>query len=194
MDAAASVVHPRIRRNKNLIVEEGLEVLAWPQECATCGGAVERTDALALKSKFKNLGEISITVAGIPYCQTCYRKISAGKRLNQIVLIVAIVIAIPIALFMILAALRDQNVTFVWCGLIFFLAFLLGYGLAWLLIKLPVKTFLRKLITEPVDAWLISEKKRDGKEGISVVISIPNKHYADKFFALNSAPPQGGAL
>lgn len=191
---AVPLGRPKLRRNKNIIVEEHLDAVAWPQECAACGKPVEQTDTLALKNKFKNLGEVSVNVAGIPYCQDCYRKISAGKRLNQIVLIVAIVIAVPLAVFMILAALRDQNVTFIWCGLILFLAFLLGYGLAWLFIKLPAKTFLRKRITEPVDAWLISEKKADGKEGISVVISIPNKRYADKFFALNSAPPPGGAL
>ncbi len=61
------------------------------------------------------------------------------------------------------AALRNTGINFIWCGLIFVLAFLLGYGIAWLLIKLPAKVLFRKHLTEPVDAWLIAEKKRDVK-------------------------------
>jgi len=95
---AVPITRPTIRRQKNIIVEEHLDAVSWPQECATCGGPVEQTDTLSLKSKFKNLGEISVSVAGIPYCQTCFHKIRWGKRLNQIVLIVAIAIAIAITL------------------------------------------------------------------------------------------------
>jgi hypothetical protein len=39
-----------------------------------------------------------------------------------------------------------------------------------------------------VDAWLIKEEKKDKKEGISVVIAIPNKQYASKFAQANSVP------
>ena len=63
----------------------------------------------------------------------------------------------------------------------------IGYGLAWLIVKFPVKMLFRRRFAEPVDAWLIEEKKSDGKEGVSVVITIPNKDYAARFGQLNGA-------
>lgn len=63
--------------------------------------------------------------------------------------------------------------SFVFCGFIYVISLLIAYGLALLLIKLPVKTILRQRIAEPVDAWLITEKKRDGREGLSVLLGIP---------------------
>jgi hypothetical protein len=180
---------PVIRREKNFVVEENLGAVQWPEQCALCGGRVEHRDALSLKEKFKGLGQIHVEVAGIPYCAPCFRKISAGKRINQAVWVVTLVLGIPLGIILSLLAMRDQSVKFVFCGMVFAMALLIAYGLAWLLIKLPAKVLFGKRIAEPVGAWLITEKKRDGREGVSVVIAIPNKVYADAFAQLNGAVP-----
>jgi len=183
---------PRIRLDKNYVVEENIDAVQWPQECVACGGKVDYRDTIYLKEKFKNFGEIKIDVTGIPYCQICIPKIRKGKRVNQIHFILTLVIGIPLGILFILMEKADQNINFILFGGAFLLSCFIGYGLAWLFVKLPVKTFLKKQVVEPVDAWLITEEKKDKKEGISVVISIPNKSYASKFAQLNGVLPKGG--
>lgn len=176
---------PKIRFQKNYVVEENLDAIEWPQECAACNGPVEIKDAIHLKEKFKGFGEIKVELAGIPYCQTCFPKIGAGKQLDRTHLILSFVIGIPLGVLLIAMLLADQNTNFIWCGAIFFIAYLIGYGIAWLFVKLPARIFLKGRIIEPVSAWLITEQKADKKEGISVIIAIPNKSYAGKFAQLN---------
>lgn len=176
---------PVIRFAKNFIVEENLASVSWPQECAVCGNPPAIKDAISLKETFKGFGEVKVEVAGIPYCSECFPRIRAGKRLNKLVWALSFVIGIPIGILLILAAMTNKNTTFILCGILLALGWLVGYGLAWLLVKLPAKIFLKKKIIEPVDSWLIKEEKKDKKEGISVVIAIPNKLYANKFAAVN---------
>ncbi len=187
MDTIAEM-KPTIRFEKNFIVEENLTAITWPQECAVCGGPVDIKDAISLKENFKGFGVIKVEVAGIPYCSDCFPRIRAGKRLNKLVWALMFVIGIPIGLLLILAAMTNQNTSVVLCGFLIVLGLAVGYGLAWLFVKLPAKILLKKRIIEPVDAWLIKEEKKDKKEGISVVIAIPNKQYAGKFAQANGVP------
>lgn len=184
MDTTVKPV-PTIRFAKNFVVEENLAAVTWPQECASCGGPPAIKDAIPLKENFKGFGEIKVEVAGIPYCSDCFPRIRAGKRLNRLVWILSFVIGIPIGILLIIAAMKDQNTTVVLCSVVIAVGWAIGYGLAWLFVKLPARIFLKKRIIEPVNAWLIKEQKKDKKEGISIVIAIPNKGYASKFAAAN---------
>jgi hypothetical protein len=181
---------PIIRFAKNFVVEENLAAVTWPQECAVCGGRADIKDAISLKENFKGFGEIKVEVAGIPYCSDCFPRIRAGKRLNRLVWILSFVIGLPIGILLIIAAMTNKSTSssFVMCGLLIAIGWAVGYGLAWLFVKLPAKILLKKRIIEPVDAWLIKEQKKDKKEGISVVIAIPNKQYAGKFAQANGVP------
>ena len=176
---------PKIRHEKNFVVEENVDAVRWPQECEACGGPVNVSDSIKMKENFKGFGEINVGLEGIPYCSTCYPKIRTGKKINRAVWILAFVIGIPLGILLLTLAFADQNTTVVMCGVLMLIGLATGYGLAWLFVKLPAKILLKGKFVEPVDAWLISEKKKDGKEGISVVISIPNKIYAVKFMGLN---------
>ncbi len=184
--ATEQPVKPSIRFAKNFIVEQHLDAVRWPQTCCSCGQPAEVYDNLQLKEKFKNYGEIRVQVTGIPYCQQCAKRSRTGKLVNRAVYVAAFIIGIPLAVLLILAASRSSSTRFIFCGLIIVLSLLVGYGLAWLLIKLPVKLILRKRLVEPVDAWIIEDDaKSDGTKGVSVVISIPNKRYAASFAELN---------
>ena len=180
---------PKIRRKNNFIVEQNLECIQWPQECCACGGPPEHTEDVRLKKKFKNYGEIKVQVNSIPYCQVCADRSRITKTVDAIVRVLAFVFGIPLGLFLIVLSARNSSTQIIFLGLIFLLAIAIGYGIAWLLVKLPAKIILRKRMVEPVDAWLIEDdEKSDGKKGLSVVIAIPNKTYADKFAALNGVP------
>ena len=82
--------HPVIRYATQFIVEEHLESLAWPQGCASCSGAAEIRDTIPLKKKFAALGEVRMEVTGIPYCNECFPHIQSTRRLNRVVLGVAL--------------------------------------------------------------------------------------------------------
>lgn len=176
---------PRIRRNKNFIVEENIDAVHWPRECTRCGGSVDVEDKFTLEKDFKTLGKIHINLSGIPYCRECFPMIQRGKKIGQVRFILALVLGIPIAALMILSAARQPGTTFILCGLLLVIGVLIGYGLSWLIIALPVKLLFKKSVAEPVDAWLIEEQKANGIQGVSVVLEIPYRTYADKFAQLN---------
>lgn len=177
-----------LRRGKSFVLQENLTAVRWPPECVVCGGSAAVTDTLKLVKTFKTLGKINIELPGIPYCQNCAPKIRHGKLLNQATYILAFILGIPIGIAFIVAAASNQQNTFIWCGLLLLIGLAIGYFLAWLLIKLPIKLIFRRSLAEPVDAWLIEEKKQDGKLGLSVMLSIPYPTYADRFAALNGIP------
>ena len=176
---------PYIRFEKNFIVEENLSAVKWPHECASCGGPVEIEDTIELSEEFKGFGKVNVVVPGIPYCKSCYPLIGKGKSLKTWVYVISLVLGIPIGILLIISALVDKSTSFIMLGFMLLLGWAIGYGLAWLLIKLPAKLFFKKKFIEPVDAWLLKEQKKDKKEGISVVISIPNKAYKAKFATMN---------
>jgi len=183
--SAGAQRRPRVRREKNFIVEENIDAIRWPKECAACQGPAEVSDDLRLERNIKVLGKIHVEVPGIPYCRACDPKIRRYKRLDRVRYVVALILGIPIGLLLIVAMARQPGTTFIWIGLVMLIGLVIGYGLAYLIVKFPVKALFRGHFVQPVEAWLVEEKKRDGREGASVVISIPNKAYAEKFAQLN---------
>jgi hypothetical protein len=179
----------RMRRSApNFIVEDHIDALRWPQQCSNCGGPVEHTDSLEMSQKYKNYGRITVKVSGIPYCSSCMAKGRTTSRLNTIVLIAAFVIGIPLfALFGIQWLTSAQGGQFCAIGFALLGCIAIGYGIAWLLIKLPAKIILRKRLIKPIKAMLVERKKSDGKQGICVSLEIPNREYADRFAQLNEA-------
>jgi hypothetical protein len=106
-----------------------------------------------------------------------------------VVVVIAFVIGIPLAIFAIGQVLTGRsNTSIISWGWAFVLCIAIGYGIAWLFIKLPFKLVLGKRLVESVGAGLLEEKKSDGRKGVSTVISIPRKSYADKFAQVNVAP------
>ena len=178
----------KIRRaKKNFVIEENVDKIKWPQECANgCGQPVGMTnDKLEMSKDFKGLGKVNVVIKDIPYCQECYPRIKTGKTVNTIRLVVGIIVGILLGVLLIIQQFQDQSSQFILCGFIMLISIFIGYGIAWLLVKLPAKLILGKHFAEPIGGNLIEEKKADGKMGMSVVLTIPNKDYAAKFSALN---------
>ena len=182
-----------MRREKNFVIEENVSSVKWPEECSGCDGPAEKHDDIHLEKKFKNLGQIKIDLARIPYCEDCFKKAGAAKRLDRAIQILAFVFGIPTAIFAIISQLssRSSGTNIIMIGFEILLCILLWYGIFWLIIKKPMQLLFKDRYAEPVSAWIIEEKKRDGREGLSVVVHIPNRDYAEKFARLN-APAMGG--
>jgi len=181
---------PKVILKENFVVEENIDSIRWPQECSVCGGAVEQTDDIKLKKKFKNFGEINVDVLGIPYCKACFAKSRRTKFLDNVTLVISLILGIPLSILAIVASMATPGTQFVWFGLIFVLVIGICYGVVWLVVKFPIRALFKGHFVDLVNAWLIEEKKSDGREGVSVVIEIPNKVYANKFAQLNEVVPQ----
>jgi len=183
-------------QKKNLVIEENVDLIKWPQECANgCGQPVVGTannDTFTMSKDFKGIGKVNVVIKDIPYCQDCFPRIKTGKTVNSIRLVVGIIIGIGLGAIMIIQQMQDSSVQFVFCSFILIISVLIGYGIAWLLVKLPAKLILGKHFAEPISASIIEEKKADGKQGMSILLSIPHKDYAAKFGALNNARGLGG--
>jgi hypothetical protein len=184
--ARKAIVH---RVKGNFVVESNIGDVQWPQQCAVCGGPVETTDRLHLHGTFKALGRIDVDVDGIPYCRECFPKVHRGKLLERVRTVLAFVLGIPLGLYLIVLSMQQQSSgsRFVWIGMIMVLALAAGFGLSWLIVDFPIRALFKGRFARPVDAWLIQEKKTDNREGMSIVISIPNKDYAAAFAGLNGA-------
>jgi len=175
------------RKNETwFAVEKNLEAIKWPQECSWCGGPVERLDTRRLKGKFKDVGQIQNEVAGIPYCKRCFGRSRWTGHLNNMVLILTIILGIALTLFVKLQEISGNSDTSTPWALAFIVCVAIGYGISWLLVKLPFKLALGKRLAEPVTASLTEDDKSDGTKGIIVNIFIPKKVYADKFAQENS--------
>ena len=178
---------PKVRRDKgSFIIEDNLDAIQWPEECSSCGGVAEHHETLKLKEKFKDQGQVQVEVGGIPYCKKCIRRARWTNRLNNLVITVALIIGIALTLFTKLQefAGRSSGTSVPW-WLTFLVCIAIGYGISWLIFKMPFKLLLRKRLVEPITAWLMEDLKSDGQQGISVAISIPQKSYAEKFAQMN---------
>ena len=88
---------PRIHRGKKrkFIVEDNVGAIQWPQECAACGKPVEVYDDNMDKStSFMNCYKVS--PPKVPYCQTCFTKVKATKRLDTAVMFLGILFGLPL--------------------------------------------------------------------------------------------------
>ncbi|KAF0111743.1 MAG: hypothetical protein FD147_754 [Chloroflexi bacterium] len=181
----------KIRRAVNFIIEENIEAVQWPRECSACGGIPTIFDRIKMEKKFKNFGIIISELRNIPYCKPCFQKVIATKGLDKIVLTLALIFGIPLGLLLSYLMAKDPGTRIVCLGLLL----VAGVGIAWvffyLLIRFPVKSIFKNNFTEYIDAWLFEDEKADRTEGLSVMVSIPNKRFAEKFAVLNEVPPGG---
>jgi hypothetical protein len=182
---------PKVRRGKNFVVEENIDTIRWPPVCSNCGGRVEQTENIALRQRYKTFGQISVEVVGIPYCRNCFTKSRTADRLDTVIVILTFLSGVPLGFLFTAWAIqggtRGSSPTIIWLAMTFGLAIAICYGLLSLLLKRPIKFFFRDRFVDPVSAWLIEEKKSSGQQGLSVVIAIPNKRFADQFAQLNGA-------
>jgi hypothetical protein len=164
------------------------DALKWPQECANCGRPAKMTDTLIETVSLEDTGAvkaaISVAVKGIPYCEVCFPKIKKSQNIFFIQLIVTFLIGIPLSILLIKIQ-GESDSPFIFCGMLTALSIAIGYGLSWLLVKLPAKIFMKDKIAEPVKGNLIEEVKAGGNKIVSLVLSIPNEGYASKFAELN---------
>ncbi len=181
----------RIRCEKNFIVEENIDAVKWPDECAVCGGAVVVKDAIPMEKKFKNYGTVKTELKGIPYCSSCYAKVKATRRLDRAVWILALVCGIPLGLFLAYLMSNQPGTRLICLGLMVAVGVAAAWGFFWLLIRFPVKAIFKNSFVEYIDAWLFEETKPGLHEGLSVAVSIPRKEFADKFAILNEVVPGG---
>jgi len=182
---------PRVIWKGNFVVEENVGAIMWPAECSACGGRVDVRDDLKLSGEFKNFGKVNVQVSGVPYCQGCFSKVKAAKRLDSVVIGLSLAVGIPLGIIVTITMMASSSVTFIWLPLIFVPVILICYALAWLAIKFPLRTIMKGRFVDYIDARLQHGKKSDGTEGVSVIIDIPNKDFATKFAQLNEALPEG---
>ena len=180
----------RIRREKkNFVVEQNVDAVQWPAECAACGLSPTVKDTIKLEKKFKNFGLVKTGVNGIPYCDNCYRKVKSTKRLDKLVNVLAMVFGIPLGLLLAALMAKQPGTRIICLGLLVAVGVGIAYGFFYLLIRFPVKAIFKSSFADHVDAWLVEEKKPDGSDGLSVAINIPRAEYAEKFAALNNVSP-----
>ncbi|MBA4384504.1 MAG: hypothetical protein C0410_07190 [Anaerolinea sp.] len=176
----------KIRRLKaNFVIEENVDAIKWPAECSACGGLPQAFDEIRMEKKYKNFGLIKTSLSHIPYCENCFKKVIATKRLDKAVWILALIFGIPLGLFLSALMANEPGAKIVCLGLLVGLGVAIAWGIFWLIIRFPIKSIFKNRYTEHIDAWIIEEKKSDQTEGLSVVVSIPNKTFAQKFANLN---------
>jgi hypothetical protein len=183
---------PITRRKKKFFVEENVDAIQWPQECAVCGKPVENYDDNEfISNKFKNL--TGAIIPKVPYCHTCYSKVKATRRLDMSINILAFVIGIPLGIFLAYDYGKTEpllsKTTWVCMGIVFIIVLFFMIKLLQLLIRLPIKFIFKNRYTDCVEFDDKLREQIDKRPGRILVITIPNKLYADKFAILNSAVP-----
>ncbi len=191
MDAAVERKAKIRKAGGGFVVEENVDAVKWPHECVVCGAAPMLTDDINLARKMKNVGQVRTQVKGIPYCETCFKKVKATRRLDMVVYILALVFGIPLGLFFTSFSANTPGTQFVCCGLLM----VAGIGIAWLvfylIIRFPVKSIFKdKFVEETVTASLNEITRLDGSQGFNVSISITRPEYAGKFNDLNEVEPE----
>lgn len=181
----------RVRRERNFVIEENIDVVKWPGECSVCGAAPLVMDSIKMEKKYKNFGIVRSELKGIPYCVSCFGKVKATRRLDKAVMILALIFGIPLGLFLSYLSSQQPGTRLICLGLLV----VAGVGIAWvffyLLIRYPIKAIFKNRYVEYIDAWLFEDVKTGAREGLSVAVSIPRKEFADKFAVLNEAAPGG---
>ncbi len=182
---------PKIRRGKKkkFIVEANVDAIQWPQECAACGKPVEKYDdnegeSASFMHKYK------VIPPKVPYCQTCYSKVKATKRLDTAVLFLGFIFGIPLGILLAYSfflTLEKISKTDIMClGLIGALGFVAGIKIIKFLIRGPVKSIFKNRYTGYVEFDHNYVTISDNNSVWYLEIMIPNKLYATKFGTLNS--------
>jgi len=173
------------------VVEENVDAVKWPHECVVCGAAPTMTDDIHLARKMKNVGQVRTQVTGVPYCDTCFKKVKATRRLDTAVYILALVFGIPLGLLLTSFAANAPGSQFVCCGLLMAAGIVIAWLVFYLIIRFPVKSIFKdKFVEEVVTASLNEVTRLDGSQGFNVSISITRPEYAQKFSDLNEVEPE----
>ena len=182
---------PRIRRGKKrkFIVEENVGAIQWPQECAACGKPVEVYDDNKDKSiSFMNCYKVA--PPKVPYCQTCFKKVNATKRLDTAVLFLGVIVGLPLGVFLAIMLFKYyERITkeSVFCmGSMAVVGFYVGIKLVKFIIRGPIKSIFKNRYTGYVEFEDQNKKISDNNSVWFLEIFIPNKLYSDKFAILNS--------
>jgi len=182
---------PKIRfgKKKKLIVEENVDAIQWPQECAACGKQVDYYDDNEDQSaSFKNM--YGVIPPKVPYCQTCFSKVKATKQLDTAVLFIGFIFGIPLGIFLAYILYRTQEAfskTTIMCmGLIGAFGLYAGIIIIKFLIRGPIKSIFKNRYTEYVEFDHNNVNISENKSVWILEILIPNKLYATKFATLNS--------
>jgi hypothetical protein len=191
MDTSIEKVVKIRREKKSFVIEQNVDALQWPMECATCGAVPKVHDNIRLEKKFKNFGMVKTGINDIPYCEDCFRKEKSTRRLDKLVNILSLIFGIPLGFLLVYLVAKEPGTKLICLGLLLFLGVGIAYGFFWLLIRFPVKAIFKHSFVDYVDAFLLEEKKSDGIEGLSISVSIPRVEYAEKFAVLNHVPPGG---
>jgi hypothetical protein len=189
------VSKPKIRMGKKqkFVVEEHVEAIQWPQECAACGKPAEVYDDNADRiGSFMNC--YKVTPPRVPYCNSCFKKVKATKRLDTALLFIGTLFGIPAGLLLAYSfylTLEKITKTEIMClGLIAAIGFVAGVQFIRFLIRGPVKAIFKNRYTGYVEFDDKNIKLSDAVSTWFLEISIPNKLYAAKFAALNEVVPQ----
>lgn len=182
---------PKIRqgKKKKFIVESNVDALQWPTECAACGKPGQVYDDNEDKStSFMNCFKVS--PPKVPYCQTCFTKVKATKKLDSVVYLLGGLFGIPVGLLLAYSfyiTLEKITKTEIMClGLIGAIGLVAGMSITRFLIRGPVKSIFKKRYTDYV---LFDNKyvtKPDNNSVWVLEIVIPNKNYFANFAILNS--------
>ena len=182
---------PKIRRGKKrkFIVEENVVALQWPQECAVCSKPVEVYDDNEDKSaSFMNCYKVS--PPKVPYCQTCYTKVKATKRLDTAVMFLGVIFGLPLGIFLAYLLYKTyEKITkeLIFCmGSVAVLGFFVCVKLIKFIIRGPIKSIFKNRYTGYVEFDDQNKKLPDNNSAWFLEIFIPNKRYSDKFAILNS--------
>lgn len=173
------------------VVEENVDAVKWPHECVVCGAVPTLTDDINLTRKMKNVGQVRTQVKGIPYCEPCFKKVKATRRLDMVVYVLALVFGIPLGIFLTSLSANTPGTQFVCCGLLIAAGIVIAWLVFYLIIRFPVKSiFKNKFVEETVTASLNEVTRLDGSQGFNIGISITRPEYAQKFSDLNEVEPE----
>jgi len=186
---------PKISRGKKnkFVVEENVDAIQWPQECAACGKPVEKYD--------ENLDEIGSFMNNfkaippkVPYCQACYSKVKNTKKLDTAVLFLGFIFGSPLGIlfaYSVYITAEKITKTEIMCmGIMGVLGLLAGIYIVRFIIRGPVKLIFNNRYVDYVAFDYVDVKISENNSVSNLKITIPNKQYAAKFAALNSVKPK----
>jgi hypothetical protein len=174
-----------------------IDSLKWPQECAVCGGPVQKLDSFVETISINGTGAVkkaaAVSVKKVPYCDVCYPKIKNSKNIAMWQIIFTLLVGIGLSIFTVNYAGNNpitvdigggMSLQSIPCGALILISFVIAYGLSWLLIRLPAEFLMKGKIAKPITGKL-QDTTAAGIRSINLVLTIPNNNYAAKFDQLN---------
>jgi hypothetical protein len=123
-----------------------------------------------------------------PTVGVCFAKAKRFRKIDSWRWIVTFLIAAPVVYLLFSGWEGSGYSLWILCrsSAIFML---ISYGLAWLIVTLPARHFMKGNILDPVKGKLFEEVEPDGNKVVSLALSIPSQIFAAKFCDLNNQVP-----